>query len=118
MLDEVLAYQVDQILPMVDKDDHETLQNALKIEDGKDQVTLFTCTPYGVNSHRLLVRGTRVPYNGEEEVTGSVADTMLHCDPELLYVISASRNCDHGSDHCDHESRIRKKTTQYIEERH
>ena len=46
---------------MVDKDDHETLEKALQIEEGKDQVTLFTCTPYGVNSHRLLVRGTRVP---------------------------------------------------------
>ena len=56
VLDQVLAYEVDQILPMVDKDDHETLENALKIEEGKDQVTLFTCTPYGVNSHRLLVR--------------------------------------------------------------
>ena len=89
MLDEVLAYQVDQILPMVDKDDHETLQNALKIGDGKDQVTLFTCTPYGVNSHRLLVRGTRVPYNGEEEVTGSVADTMLHAIQNyyMLYLL-------------------------------
>ena len=65
VLDQVLAYEVDQILPMVDKDDHETLENALKIEEGKDQVTLFTCTPYGVNSHRLLVRGTRVAYNGE-----------------------------------------------------
>ena len=86
---QVLAYQVDQILPMVDKDDHETLQNALKIEDGKDQVTLFTCTPYGVNSHRLLVRGTRVPYNGEEEVTGSVADTMLHAIQNyyMLYLL-------------------------------
>ena len=118
VLDEVLAYQVDQILPMVDKDDHETLQNALKIEDGKDQVTLFTCTPYGVNSHRLLVRGTRVPYNGEEEVTGSVADTMLHAIQNyymlylllgiaitvLIIVIM--------------KVRIRKKTTQYIEERH
>ena len=41
----------------------------LLFEEGKDQVTLFTCTPYGVNSHRLLVRGTRVPYTGEEEVT-------------------------------------------------
>lgn len=77
VLDEVLAYQVDQILDMVDKDDHETLEGALKIEEGKDQVTLFTCTPYGVNSHRLLVRGTRVPYNGEEEVETSVAETML-----------------------------------------
>lgn len=77
VLDEVLAYQVDQILDMVDKDDHETLEGALQIDEGKDQVTLFTCTPYGVNSHRLLVRGTRVPYNGEEEVETSVAETML-----------------------------------------
>lgn len=77
VLDEVFAYQVDQILDMVDKDDHETLENALQIEECKDQVTLFTCTPYGVNSHRLLVRGTRVPYNGEEEAETSVAETML-----------------------------------------
>lgn len=89
VLDQILAYEVDQILPMVDKDDHETLENALKIEEGKDQVTLFTCTPYGVNSHRLLVRGTRVPYNGEEEVTGSVADTMLHAIQNyyMLYLL-------------------------------
>lgn len=77
VLDEVLAYQVDQILDMVDKDDHEALANALQIEEGKNQVTLFTCTPYGVNSHRLLVRGTRVPYSGEEEVETSVVDSML-----------------------------------------
>lgn len=77
ILDEVLAYQVDQILDMVDKDDHETLEKALQIEEGKDQVTLFTCTPYGVNSHRLLVRGTRVPYNGEEEVETSAVESML-----------------------------------------
>lgn len=77
VLDEVLAYQVDQILDMVDKDDHEVLSAALQIEEGKDQVTLFTCTPYGVNSHRLLVRGTRVPYSGEEEAETSVAETML-----------------------------------------
>ena len=89
VLDQVLAYQVDQILPMVDKDDHETLDDAMKIEDGKDQVTLFTCTPYGVNSHRLLVRGTRVAYNGEEEATGSVADSMLHSIQNyyMLYLI-------------------------------
>lgn len=90
VLDQVLAYQVDQILPMVDKDDHETLQEALQIEDGKDQVTLFTCTPYGVNSHRLLVRGTRVPYNGEEDASAeTVTDTMLHAIQNyyMLYLI-------------------------------
>lgn len=77
VLDEVLAYQVDQILTMIDKDDTETLGNALEIEEGQDYVTLFTCTPYGVNSHRLLVRGTRVPYNGEEEVSDSASNSML-----------------------------------------
>ena len=76
ILDEVLAYEVDRILPMVDKDDTETLGEALSIEEGQDYVTLFTCTPYGVNSHRLLVRGTRVPYSGDEEVTG-ITETML-----------------------------------------
>ena len=77
VLDQVLAYEVDQILPMVDKDDHETLENALKIEEGKDQVTLFTCTPYGVNSHRLLVRGTRVAYNGEEDGEATISESMV-----------------------------------------
>ena len=69
ILNEDMAYEVDQILPMVDKDDFDTLQDAMKIEEGQDQVTLFTCTPYGVNSHRLLVRGHRVPYDGELEST-------------------------------------------------
>ena len=89
VLDEILAYQVDQILDMVDKDDHETLEAALQIEEGKDQVTLFTCTPYGVNSHRLRVRGTRVPYNGEEEAETSVAESMLKTVQNyyMLYLI-------------------------------
>ena len=77
VLDEILAYQVDQILDMVDKDDHETLEAALQIEEGKDQVTLFTCTPYGVNSHRLIVRGTRVPYTGEEHVEVTAPEAVV-----------------------------------------
>lgn len=87
VLDEILAYEVDQILDMVDKDDMETLSDALQIEEGKDQVTLFTCTPYGVNSHRLLVRGTRVPYNGELLTEGS--DSMLAAikDYYMLYLV-------------------------------
>lgn len=40
-----MAYQVDQILDMVDKDDHETLEEALQIQEGKDQVTLFIWYP-------------------------------------------------------------------------
>lgn len=89
VLDEVLAYKVDQILPMVDKDDRGTIEQALKIEEGQDYVTLFTCTPYGVNSHRLLVRGIRVPYNGEEEVAENVYDSMLKAVQNyyMLYLI-------------------------------
>lgn len=77
VLDETLAYQVNEIWDMVDKDDMDTLGEAMKIDEGEDEVTLFTCTPYGVNSHRLLVQGIRVPYNGEEEAETSVAETML-----------------------------------------
>lgn len=89
VLDETLAYQVDQILDMVEKDDHETLEDALQIQEGKDQVTLFTCTPYGVNSHRLLVRGTRVLYNGEEETENTPVDSMLRAIQNyyMLYLI-------------------------------
>ncbi len=68
-----LAYEVDRILPMIDKDDYAALEEAVQIEEGADQVTLFTCTPYGVNSHRLLVRGHRVPYDGEETGTPEAA---------------------------------------------
>ena len=89
ILDETLAYEVDQILPMVDKDDVKTLEEALAVTDGEDHVTLFTCTPYGVNSHRLLVRGKRVPYNGEEEVQSTPVDTMLKAVQNyyMLYLI-------------------------------
>lgn len=64
VLDDVLAYQVDQIL-VVEPDQ----TDALKIVKGEDLCTLVTCTPIGINSHRLLVRGTRVPYTGEEKVS-------------------------------------------------
>ena len=69
ILNEDLAYEVDRVLPMVDKEDYDALEEALKVEEGQDYVTLFTCTPYGVNSHRLLVRGHRIPYDGELEST-------------------------------------------------
>ena len=89
ILNEDLAYEVDQILPMVDKDDMETLQEALRIEEGEDHITLFTCTPYGVNSHRLLVRGVRVPYEGEEEAASTPVDTMIRAVQNyyMLYLV-------------------------------
>ncbi len=61
VFDEVLAYRVNQI-KVVLPDDVETLE----IEKEKDYVTLITCTPYGVNSHRLLVRGERTAYKEPE----------------------------------------------------
>lgn len=69
ILDQTLAYEVCEILPMVDKTDREAITNALAIREGEDLVTLYTCTPYGVNSHRLLVTGRRIPYeeNGKTE---------------------------------------------------
>jgi len=88
-LDETLAYQVDQISDMVDKDDAEALETALALEEGKDYVSLFTCTPYGVNSHRLIVRGTRVPYQGEEHVEATIPETMVQSiqDYYMIYLI-------------------------------
>ena len=57
VLGEVLAYEVDQIATVLPSD-----TSLLQIEDGQDLVTLVTCTPFGVNTHRLLARGHRVPY--------------------------------------------------------
>ncbi|MCI8993471.1 MAG: class C sortase [Eubacterium sp.] len=61
ILDETLCYEVDKITVIEPEDTDD-----LKVEAEKDLVTLMTCTPYGVNSHRLLVRGHRVPYVEEE----------------------------------------------------
>ena len=62
VLGEVLAYRVDAINTVLPTD-----TSLLQIEDVKDLVTLVTCTPFGVNTHRLLVRGHRVPYTPEQE---------------------------------------------------
>ena len=63
ILDQVLAYQVDAINIVA------PYETSLLCEvEGRDLCTLITCTPYGVNSHRLLVRGTRIPYEAAEEI--------------------------------------------------
>lgn len=62
VLGEVLAYRVDNINTVVPTD-----TSLLQIEEGEDLVTLVTCTPFGINTHRLLVRGHRVPYVPEQE---------------------------------------------------
>ena len=67
VLGEVLAYEVDQIATVLPSD-----TSLLQIEEDKDYVTLITCMPFGVNTHRLLVRGHRVPYVPE-------LDAVLDC---------------------------------------
>ena len=67
VLGEVLAYQVDNIATVLPTD-----TSLLQIEDGKDLVTLVTCTPFGVNTHRLLVRGHRIPYTPEQATAAAV----------------------------------------------
>ena len=62
VLGDTLAYEVDVIHTVLPTD-----TSLLQIADGKDQVTLVTCTPFGINTHRLLVRGHRVPYVPEQE---------------------------------------------------
>ncbi|MDQ0361221.1 class C sortase [Breznakia pachnodae] len=77
ILDDVLAYEIDEIT-VIDPEDTQKIKRV----DGEDYVTLLTCTPYGVNSHRLLVRGKRVPYDPEVEksidsITSSLFDTNV-----------------------------------------
>ena len=63
---------------------------SLAVEEGEDLVTLLTCTPYGVNSDRLLVRGHRVPYVPEEvedEQANALFGTSLHTN-YLLWVVA------------------------------
>lgn len=75
VLDRKMTYQVDQILTVLP-----TELDALEVEDGQDYVTLMTCTPYGINTHRLLVRGHRIENLPEEEVKSI---PVVHVEREL-----------------------------------
>ena len=78
VLDEVLTYEVDQIL-IVEPTDVSTLM----IEAGKDLCTLVTCTPYGINSHRLLVRGHRIE-NQDEAQAIRVPSDAIQIEPLIV----------------------------------
>ena len=82
VLDETLCYEVDKISVVKPED-----TTALAVDDGQDLVTLLTCTPYGVNTERLLVRGHRVPYVEEEvkEEKTVLSGSSLHTN-YLLWV--------------------------------
>lgn len=78
VLDEVLTYEVDQIRIVLP---HEV--DDLMIEADKDLCTLVTCTPYGINSHRMLVRGHRIE-NQEEVRTVRVTADAIQIEPEIV----------------------------------
>ena len=71
VLDRTLTYEVDQIL-IVDPDDFEDLE----IVPGEDYVTLYTCYPVGVNTHRLLVRGHRIETPEDETTSTSIVSAV------------------------------------------
>ena len=84
ILGETLTYEVDQILIVKPEE-----TSALQIEEGKDYCTLVTCTPYGVNSHRLLVRGHRIETTSD--LTGlTVTSDAVQIDPIIVAPIIAS----------------------------
>lgn len=83
VLDETLTYEVDQIRIVEPTD-----LSALEREEGKDLCTLVTCTPYGVNSHRLLVRGHRIENLEESNSIRVTADATL-IDPVIVAPIVA-----------------------------
>lgn len=83
ILEETLAYQVDQILTVLPQE-----TQALQIEEGKDYVTLVTCTPYAVNTHRLLIRGHRIPYEDAEKIDPPQIDTGLKIPYEIQVLLT------------------------------
>lgn len=78
ILDRTITYQVDQVLIVLP---HET--EALNIVSGEDCCTLVTCTPYGINTHRMLVRGTRIE-NIEEDKQVNVITEAYQIDPLIV----------------------------------
>lgn len=84
VMDEVLTYEVDQIL-IVEPQQVE----ALRIVEGKDYCTLVTCTPYGINSHRLLVRGHRIE-NVKEANKARVAADAVQIEPLIVAPVIAT----------------------------
>lgn len=84
VLDRVITYSIDQIL-IVDPKDSEELQT----KEGEDYCTLLTCTPYGINTHRLLVRGTRIE-NLKDKPIVYVTSEAFKIDPLIITpVVSA-----------------------------
>lgn len=84
VLDEYLTYEIDQILIVLP---HQV--DALAIEEGKDYCSLITCTPYGVNSHRLIIRGHRIE-NSLAAQAARVASEAVLIDPMIVAPVVAA----------------------------
>lgn len=84
VLNRVLTYEVDNISIVLPEE-----AEGLLVQQGKDLVTLMTCTPYGINSHRLLVRGRRIE-NGERIHKVNVTSEAVKLDPVLIAPILAA----------------------------
>ena len=78
IIDRVLTYEVDQILTVLP---HEV--EPLYVEEGQDYCTLVTCTPYGINSHRMLVRGNRIE-NAKQTTVKRVTADAVQIEPILV----------------------------------
>ena len=104
VLDRVLTYEVDQIRTVLPED-----VSNLTIDDGKDYCTLVTCTPYGINTHRLLVRGVRVGsaksspgifVSGEAFKVNSITVATVMAVPAFIAIVVitfiAERRKEHG----------------------
>lgn len=81
ILNQVLTYQVDKI-EIVEPQ----AVNRLAIQEGEDYITLLTCTPYGVNTHRLLVRGSRIE-NAAPELNVRVSADAVQLEPGMIAAI-------------------------------
>jgi sortase A len=81
VLDETLAYQVDQIKTVLP---HDTTY--LGIEQNMDICTLVACTPFGVNTHRLLIRGSRIPYEEAEVIEEATTQVEAASTWEQQYI--------------------------------
>jgi len=84
VLDEVLTYEVDQILIVEPQETRE-----LMIAEGQDYCTLVTCTPYGINTHRILVRGHRIE-NAKEVVVRRVTADAVQIEPVIVAPLVAA----------------------------
>ncbi len=85
VLDDILAYEIDQIKTVTPTDTRD-----LQIVPGRDYVTLVTCTPYGINTHRLIVRGKRIPYEKASFESENTERRVSFLSEELIIILAVS----------------------------